>query len=93
MEPNKTPTVANRSPITSIWTPTKPRRKNNLKLHILIFFLLLFLLLWRLFRFCGSLITIFLMEQPPLQRNLSLIFSGEQHTTLIVTLFAFSSYS
>ncbi|GLT24909.1 hypothetical protein SLA2020_000710 [Shorea laevis] len=41
----------------------------------------------------GSLmISTLLMDRPPLQRNLSLIYSGEQHTTLIVTLFAFSSY-
>ncbi|GKV51006.1 hypothetical protein SLEP1_g57684 [Rubroshorea leprosula] len=33
-----------------------------------------------------------LMHPQPLQHNLSLIFSGEQLTTLIVTLFAFSSY-
>ncbi|XWS19280.1 hypothetical protein CRYUN_Cryun31cG0002200 [Craigia yunnanensis] len=33
-----------------------------------------------------------LMDPPPLQHILSLIFSGLQHTTVIVTVFAFSSY-
>jgi hypothetical protein len=41
----------------------------------------------------GGTISMLLMESPPLQRIFSLIFSGEQHTTLITTVFCFSSYT
>ena len=41
----------------------------------------------------GGRISMLLMESPPLQRIFSLIFSGEQHTTLITTVFCFSSYT
>jgi hypothetical protein len=41
----------------------------------------------------GGTISMLLMESPPLQRIFSLIFSGLQHTTLINTVFCFSSYT
>ena len=40
----------------------------------------------------GALISMHLTASPPLQYIFFLIFSGQQHTTEIVTVFAFLSY-
>jgi len=40
----------------------------------------------------GSLISMHLTASPPLQYIFFLIFSGLQHTTVIVTVFSFLSY-